>query len=76
MKPIYSSKFWPNFKIIQTWEPSGLQKIANSPTAWDVREALGRVKFFRNGTYSYKPSEAYFRKISKMAGRNALPKIT
>ena len=75
MKPIYSSKYWPKVHVIQTWEPTGLQRIASSPKAWDVREAFRRVKFTRNG-YFYKPSEAYFRKISKMAGRNALPKIT
>lgn len=59
-------------RTIQTWKPSPLEVLARGIRSWDVQEALGRVKHFRSGSYSYKPSSCYMRHLAKQQSKNIL----
>ena len=47
------------------WNPSPLEVIANRPNTSILQENLSRLRFFRNGSYSYKPSESYVAAYNK-----------
>ena len=69
MIPIYRCQ--AGNKYILTWKPGLLRTIADSPDVKEVKEAMSRIRLFKDPHtlerfHTYRPSIAYLKHIEKV----------
>ncbi len=50
---------------LSVWTPGFFHQIANQPNRWILQDILSRTRFFKNGGYSYRPSDEYLKAYAK-----------